>query len=352
MSNNIQQSNQLAKKEKTQSERFMEKVVKEFGSGVGKPALTDFQKRLAQNYFISLDAVLKTSEERRMKKSEKYRDPLPVSWNNINMNKLATDVVTMARIGYDPAQPNHINMIPFKNNRTNQYDIGFVEGYRGLELKAQKYGLHVPDSVIVELVYSNDHFKPLKKNSHNPTEGYEFSVENPFDRGELQGGFYYHVFKDNPDKNKLVVMSIQEIEKRKPSHASVEFWGGEKPKWQNGQKVGTEKVEGWYDKMCWKTIFRAAHHDITIDSTKIDEDYLNMKRMEDEFDDVQVQQNINENANKDYIDVEFTESPEETPEPNREPAVVENPTQVSNDDELEQAAKDLDDQIEESGPPF
>ncbi|WP_153465060.1 recombinational DNA repair protein (RecE pathway) [Sediminibacillus terrae] len=324
--------NAVAKKEKSQSERFMEKVVKEYGSGVGEVALTDFQKRLAQNYFVALDSVLKATEERRMRKSEKYRDALPVTWANVNMSKLARDVVTMARIGYDPAQPNHINLIPFKNNNTNQYDIGFIEGYRGLELKATKYGLEVPDDVVVELVYSNDVFKPIKKDSSNKVEGYEFSIENPFDRGNIIGGFYYHVYSNKPEKNKLVIMTIAEIEKRKPDRASPEFWGGEKDKWSNGQKVGKEKVEGWYDKMCWKTVYRAAYNDITIDSQKIDDDYLKLKQMEEDFTESKVRKEVDENANSEFIDVEYSEVQEDETAPQQEEP----------QSDLEQAAMDLE----------
>lgn len=293
----------LTKAEPTQSERFMTKVISEFGSSVGEVALTNFQKRLAQNYFIALDAVLKTAEEKRMKKAERYRDPVALTWANVNMDKLSRDVVAYARIGFDPAQANHINLIPFKNNNTGKYDIAFIEGYRGLELKSVKYGLEVPDHVTVELVYSNDYFAPIKKDANNPHESYEFQIKNPFDRGKILGGFYFHSFIKTPEKNKLVMMTLKEIEKRKPDHASAEFWGGEKDKWENGQKVGKEKVEGWYDKMCWKTVYRAAHNDITIDSQKIDDDYLRLKQIESDQAEAEVSEEIRANANRDVIDV-------------------------------------------------
>ncbi|MEJ8547152.1 recombinational DNA repair protein (RecE pathway) [Brevibacillus borstelensis] len=298
------QTNAMTQRELTQSERFMKKVVSEFSASVGTIALTDFQKRLAQNYFIALDAVLKTTEEKRLKKAEKYRDPLPVTWANVNMEKLARDVVAMARVGFDPAQPNHINLIPFKNNNTNKYDIAFIEGYRGIELKATKYGLDVPDNVIVELVYSTDKFRSIKKDWKNECEGYEFEVTNPFDRGEIIGGFYYHQYTQKPEKNKLVTMSIKDILKRKPDHASPEFWGGQKDKWENGQKVGKEQVEGWYEKMCWKTVYRAAYSDITIDSQKIDDDYLRLKQLEAEYAEAEVALEVRENANREVIDIE------------------------------------------------
>jgi len=305
---------EIEKKEPTQSERFMTKVISEFGSSVGEVALTNFQKRLAQNYFVALDAILKTTEEKRLKKSEKFRDAVPVTWQHVNMEKLARDVVAMARVGFDPSQPNHINPIPYKNKHTGKYDITFIEGYRGIELKATKYGLEVPDHVTVELVYSSDKFKPIKKDSKNQYEGYEFEIVNAFDRGNIIGGFYYHSFSKVPEKNKLVVMTKKDIEKRKPDHASAEFWGGEKDKWENNKKVGTETVEGWYDKMAWKTIYRAAYGDITIDSQKIDDDYLRLKQMESDFAEAEVDEEIRANANGSIIDITPTDLPGNKPD--------------------------------------
>jgi recombination protein RecT len=286
------------------SEVFVQRVTKEFTGGVGGAlALTDFQNRLAQNYFITVDSVLKAAEEKRRNK-KKNQDQVPVTWQNVNMEQLARNVVSAARIGFDPAQKNHINMIPYKNKSTGKYDIGFIEGYRGMELKAKKYGLDVPDGVIVELVYSSDKFKSIKKDRNNKVESFEFEIVNDFDRGEIVGGFYYHFYIANPEKNKLVVFNLKDIEKRKPQYASTEFWGGKKDKWENGQVVGTEEVEGWYDIMCLKTIYRAAYANITIDSQKIDNDYMTLKQNEQELKVSEIALEIAENANSEAIDVE------------------------------------------------
>jgi len=327
--------NQVAtrKEELTMSERFTNKVIAEFNSGVGEVALSDSQKRLAQNYFMGIDLALKTAEANRLRKSEKDRDPVSVTWNNIDMEKLARDVVTYARIGLDPMQKNHIHPIPFKNNNTGKYDISFIEGYRGLELKAVKYGLDVPDAVIVELVYENDKFKPIKKDMKNSIESYEFEIVNPFDRGSIIGGFYYHIYNENPEKNKLVMFSIKDIEKRKPAYASVEFWGGEKDIWENGKKTGKKKqVEGWYEQMCWKTIYRAAYNDITIDSQKIDDNYLRMKQLENDTTEKLVEAEIEEKANKEYIDIDEYEDVVDEPEliePQEEMPIPDEPEQVT-----------------------
>ena len=293
----------IDKKQASQSQRFMDMVVREFTSGVGELALTSFQRRLAQNYFVSLDASLKAAEEKRLKKTGKYQDKVPVAWANVNMEKLARDVVACARVGFDPAQKNHINLVPFLNKTTGKYDITVIEGYRGIELKATKYGLSVPDNVVVELVYSTDKFRSIKKDATHKYEEYEFEVTNDFDRGDIVGGFYCHFYSEHPEKNRLVVMSLKEILKRKPEYASPEFWGGEKDVWKDGEKVGKKAVDGWYEKMCWKTVYRAAYGDITIDSQKIDDDYLRLKVLEREADELGVEEEIAENANKTVIDI-------------------------------------------------
>lgn len=324
------ENTQVVKREATQSERFTNMVIAEFTGTNGSIALTAYQKRLVQNYFISLDQSLKLAEEKRLKKSDKFRDEMPVSWANVNMESLATHVVSCARIGLDPALPNHINMMPFKNNTLKKYDIVFIPGYRGKELTATKYGLEVPKDVVVELVFKNDTFKPIKKDINNSIESYEFEVsKEPFNRGDVIGGFYYHVFEDKT-RNKLVFWPKSEIDKRKPAYASVEFWGGEKDKWENRDgknvKVGTEHVDGWYNEMAYKTLYRAAYGDITLDSQKIDDDYIKLTENESQalaYNDpdkvaTESKQTISVNANKQTITMDEAKVVESTPKPQPE----------------------------------
>lgn len=313
-----EQTKQLAKNEGTMSERFTNKVMAEFTSGVGDLALTNFQRRLAQNYFIAIDAALTAAEEKRKAKKHN-QDPVPVTWANVNLELLARAVVSAARVGLDPLQKNHVSIIPFKDNASGKYTITLMPGYRGIEMQAKKYGLDVPDAVIVELVYANDKFKSIKKDRNNPVESFDFEVVNDFDRGEIVGGFYYHVYK-NQERNKLVVFSKKDIEKRKPAYASVEFWGGEKDVWEDGKKTGKKiAVEGWYEKMCWKTIYRAAYNDLTIDSQKIDDDYVRLKQLESQANELAIDDEIAAEANKDTIDVD-AEHVEDQDQPDEKPA--------------------------------
>ena len=326
----MSEETQVAKQEESMSTRFMNAVVREFSGSVGDVALTNFQKRLAQNYFIAVDQALVKAEQRRDNK----KNNLPITWGNVDMKQLALDVVAAARVGLDPAQPNHINMVPYRNNRTKKYNIGFIDGYRGIEMKAVKYGLDIPDDVTIELVYANDTFKPIKKDHRNKVESYEFEVSNPFDRGEIVGGFYYHAYKNNPEKNKLVVMSLKDILKRKPEYASKEFWG----------------KDGWYEKMCHKTIHRAAYRDITIDSQKIDDDYLRLKKQEELFSDREIEAEIEAEANGPVIDIEYTETEEVVtdgepePEKNEKPAKTEQkpPEKAQKDQKADPGQQTLD----------
>lgn len=305
MSKQEARETKVVKQEESVSTRFMNMVVKEFTGSVGEVALTNFQRRLAQNYFIAVDQALAKAEMKR--KLKKDKDSLSVTWANVDLQQLALDVVAAARVGLDPAQPNHISPVPYKDNSRGKYVVVFIDGYRGIELKARKYGLDIPDSVTVELVYSNDHFKPIKKDANNKVESYEFEVNNPFDRGDLVGGFYYHGYNENPTKNKLVIFTLKDILKRRPEYASTEFWGGKKAIWKDGKRIGEEEVEGWFEKMCWKTIYRAAFRDITIDSQKIDDDYLRLKKQEELFSDREIEAEIEAEANGPVIDIEYTE---------------------------------------------
>ena len=303
---------ELSKVKDSPADRFTQKVMAEFPNGGSqKIQLSTLQKKLINNYFIKIDGVLKESEVKRLTKSEQYRDALEFSWQNVNMNKLAQDVVTYSEIGLDPLQPNHINPIPYKNSKTNKFDITFIPGYNGIEIKAKKYGLDAPDKAIVELVFSTDTFRQIKKDVNNEVETYEFVVNDEFERGELKGGFYYHIFNEDPTKNKLVVMSKKEIDKRKPTYAAAEFWGGEKDKWENGKKVGKETTEGWYLEMAYKTIKRACWNSVNIDPAKIDE---NLRRLlQNDSDNIanNVNRDIEENANGDIIDMGDAEEVQE-----------------------------------------
>ena len=274
------------------SERFMQKVIHEFSGSVGEFQITEYQRQLIQGYFIGVDRALKTAEAERVRKNEnnrdhKYDNAVPVTWANVNMADLALDVVHYARLGLDTMHANFITPIPYLNKKAGRYDINLMLGYNGIKYIAEKFALCPPKSVTIELVYATDNFKPYKKGRGNDVESYDFEITNPFDRGNIVGGFGY-IEDDDPKKNELVLMSMKDIEKRKPEYASANFWGGKANEWKNGKKIEVDK-DGWLDEMCRKTLIREVYSPkhILLDPRKIDESYQYMQQRETKLQAVQ-----------------------------------------------------------------
>lgn len=290
------------------SERFVDKIIKEFNGNVaGELVLTEQQRQLIRGYFTEIDRSLKVAEEDRVRKNEsntdaKYNNDLPINWKTVNMVDLAIDLVYYSVMGLDMRMENMLFPIPYKNAKRGCYDITLMEGYNGIKYIAEKYALIPPKSVTVEVVYSTDTFRPIKKSYNNSVESYEFEVNNPFDRGVIQGAFAYIEY-DDPSMNELVVMSMRDINKRKPRYASPEFWGGTKKKKENGKWVEVE-MEGWLDEMVRKTMIReafSAKH-ILRDPQKFDDAYQYIRTREARYAEIEAEADVAENANTVLID--------------------------------------------------
>jgi recombination protein RecT len=323
------------------STRFTEQVMKEFtGANAGTELkLSDYQRYLIGGYFIGVDRALKQAEEARARKNEanndhKYDNTVPVTWNNVNLAELALDVVYYARMGLDMMEKNHVFPIPYLNKKTGKYDVNLMPGYNGIQYMAEKYAVEKPAAVVVELVYSTDTFKAVKKSAASKVESYEFEINNAFDRGQIVGGFGYIEYTD-PAKNKLVIMSRKDIEKRKPKYASGEFWGGKIKQWENKKQVEAE-TEGWYEEMCLKTLKREIYSPkhMPRDPQKVDEAYQHMMMREARRAAQEAQLEIDTYANRtpvidaEVVDVPQREEPANAkaqPEPLREPKTESKP---------------------------
>lgn len=309
--------NEIVKKEDTLtfSERFTNLVVREYLSTAPKGAfeLNAVQKRLIQGYFLVIDKALNTAEENRIRKNSnnsdvKYNNNIPYDWQHINLRDLALDAVHYARMGIDMQEKNHLFPIPFANKKNENYDIAFMLGYGGIQYIAEKYALVKPKSVTVELKYTTDDFVPLKKSKSNPVESYEFRINNPFNRGEIEGGFGYIEY-DEPSKNELIIMTLNDIKKRAGKNANAEFWGteftGKKiTVWEKGQKVQTD-AEGWLAEMCRKTLIREVYSEkhIPRDPSKIDDEYQYLRERSVAYEQAEVEAEAHENANSVPIDI-------------------------------------------------
>lgn len=83
------------------------------------------------------------------------------------------------------------------------------------------------------------------------------------------------------NQGKLVIMTLRDIEKRKPKYASANFWGGTQKVWESGKQV-EQQTDGWYEEMCLKTIKREVYSAkyMPVDPKKVDDSYQYMKLRE------------------------------------------------------------------------
>lgn len=276
------------------SQRFTDLVMREFTNSTGMVKITEHQKSLIQGYFIACDNALLAAEQKRLKKAEEKskwgeaaKAQAPYTWDNVNIGaKLAQRIVVYAKLGLDMTLPNHLFCIPYMNGTNRKYDLNFQEGYRGKEIKTKKYSYYTIRNISYELVYSNDKFTPHKRGAKQRYDTYDFEIVNPFDRGNLVGGFAYIEFED-PQRNILLIMSKADIEKRKEASPS-----GGKGFW-----------EKWYDEMALKTVVNAACNKVTLDPEKIDPDFRIMQQSESDAAEAELAEDLRQNANREPINV-------------------------------------------------
>lgn len=321
-------------KKLSQSERFTAMVMAQYGKTGSAYTFTEREKQLIRNYFISIDQMLSKTEAERLRKNaanrnHDYDNALPYSWNTIDLPQLAQDLAHYARVGLDMMEDNTLFPIPYKNNKGNMYSITLMEGYNGIRYQAEKYALDPFKAVTVEVIYQNDVFRAIKKDSRNPVEGYEFEIPNPLDRGKPIGVFGYIEF-DDPAKNKLVVFSEADVMKRKPKYASPEFWGGEKTIYENGKPVKT-RLDGWLPEMFEKTMKREIYGSKRIprDPDKIDESYQYIRQREQQYEDIVIEAEVAQNGNGAPVELpeasKAIEPPAEPQMPETLPADEEDP---------------------------
>lgn len=198
------------------SERFTDIVIREFSGLTGqKVELTDLQKKLAQHLFIKVDQSLRSFESKRKAAA------LPFIWNNINLDKMALDAIYRIDLGLDALIPNHIHPVPYLNERLGKYDIDLRIGYAGQDYIHRRFALDPPVNVIYELVYETDVFRPIK--CPDGSSEFEFKITQPFNRGNIVGGFGY-VLYDDKRRNVLVLVSEDDFVKSQSKARSNEFW--------------------------------------------------------------------------------------------------------------------------------
>lgn len=259
----------LVQREQTPSERFTTSAINQYLSDVGRSEISDYERTLIQHIFIRVDMAI---ADYNVKASN------PISWKNINMKKLAIDAVNRVKLGLDALIPGHLYAILYRNGKQEGlFDVDLRIGYKGEEyytIMGSMFGLK---HIYKRLVYAGEKLIVYPKGRNNPVESYELKLtDDPFNKGELLGGFAYLEYEDE-ELNELVILSKADIEKRHAVARSQDFWGK------------------WYDEMAYKTIIHAAAKKVTLDPTKVNATAIATADAESEveYPDMAVMQNAN-----------------------------------------------------------
>ncbi len=205
---------------KRNSARFLAEVERQFVAEVGSERMfTPLEKRLAQHMYLAVDQALKTAEADRVRKNKPGAE---YTWTTIDRQKLALDTVHRISLGLDALIPNHIWPVMYFNGAKKMYDIDLLIGYVGRDYVSRTHALETPLAIVYELVHATDTFKALPRSSTREVEGYEFEINNPFDRGDIIGGFGY-VVHDDPRKNRLILVTQRDFKRSKDASKST-FW--------------------------------------------------------------------------------------------------------------------------------
>lgn len=247
-----EQKNQIAKAEQENQiakiDKFTNAVVACYGDVGNGFDISDRERDIIKGYFLSIDLALKNSKD-------------GYNWSMVNIATLAPRLKHYARLGLDMQMDNQLFPIPYRNGNTGKIDMNLIRGYEGYKYIAKRFAIEPFDDIIVRLVGKNDTFKPIYKDANHECDSYIYEETNPFDKGEIIGGFAYTIYHDHT-KNKLLVMSLADIKKHKPKKGNP-IWDGE-----------------WKEKMWLKTLVIEAAKKVPLDSEKVREYKQDLARIE------------------------------------------------------------------------
>lgn len=289
------------------SEKFLAQVEKQFKAELGSAvAWSPLERTLGQHMFVKIDQALAEAETRRASNQYKKNDP-PITWANVNMTKLATDVVHTVHLELDAYVKNHLFTIPYLNKRTGKYDLDLRIGYAGVDHTRRKFSLYPILDITYQLVHEGDEFEMYR--DELGIQRYRYQPANYFKPKEVIGGFGYVQYED-PRRNVVVVVEYREFEKAMKASGGTDFWGGEQTKWENGQKVKAGYDEKFRKEMQYKTVVHRVCSKIALDPAKVNTSMLeSLEAKSFNAIEADVRSEMDENANKDTISVDALPEP-------------------------------------------
>lgn len=153
-----------------------------------------------------------------------------------NIHSLMGAVMESAKLGLEPGMMGQAYLLPFRNNKTNQNEVQFIVGYKGLIDLVRRSG-HV-STIEARVVYENDEFD------------YEYGLENklyhkPTLNDEGKPIAYYAICKMKDGGSSFLVMGQSKMEKYRDQFAKAKY---------QGKVVGPWKDH--FEEMAKKTVLR------------------------------------------------------------------------------------------------
>lgn len=268
-------------KQDTLSSRFVEHVQKEFVGALGnQSSFTEHERKLATNFYIYADNQLKEFEAKRIKGNESKS---PYEWSNVNMAKLAVDVVHRIRLGLDALIKNHLHVIPYWNKKRSQYNLDIRIGYVGKLFIARQMSMEPIRDIRLYMVHATDKFVFEEINGLQPRETFSFSIKEPFNRGDIKGGFGFIRYEDE-SLNKVVLVSEEEFKKAENVAKSTNFW------------------RDWGERMRFKTLAHRVSDAVRLDPRKVHDSFYEVQKEDDLF-----ANNIEPKYKEQSIDLEISQ---------------------------------------------
>lgn len=289
----------IAPATQTVSQKFIARVAKQFEASMGGSiSWTPLQQALGQNLYIKLDQTFTELEQKRASNFNKKNDP-PITWDNVNFEKLTKDCSRCVRRELDALLDNFVQIIPYLNSRTKQYDVSIRPGYNGVDHISRRFALDPILDIKYQLVHETDVFEVKIENG---IEMPYFKQTSPFKPGNVIGGYGYIMY-DDPRKNRLYICEYREFEKAKNASPGVEFWGGIQSKWVDGEDGKRKKVDGEYDEKFEKEMQRKTLMYRVNATVKLDPAKINVVELYHDLDSIEEGMIIEvaENANKESL---------------------------------------------------
>ncbi len=234
---NLGQEKAIVKKKdnklKTTSDRYIDQLTRESEKIMTSMGL-DFKPEVKMALFN-----LGLSCERAIKEKK-------ISWEQINIDGLASNLLHYAQLGLSPA--NNELYIYISTNKNGKYDLSFEESYFGKSKKVKKFSIDGLKEIIAFLVREGDIYEP----KIDLVEGDLLTYNpEPFNDKPIRGAVCYLKFED-PNKNRITEMSLAELEKVK--EASEKKIGKLSPAWRN-----------WESEMQKKAVLKRAIKNVQIE---------------------------------------------------------------------------------------